>query len=309
VCWTDVVLHVSSTGTPDGKSCRFRKELTTKNGNECPERRKFKKNEKYMTKYDENLHASPIMDLNVEDIRLFDHSYKNLNCLFNDNVDSPVKILESSKEPWEVKNYLSNFIVNASNTSTSRNPLQTCSNAYVELENFSQKKLQDLTELSQRLNNSLNSYKEKDCDKGYHLFTLPDGNYTCERNSCVCQNGTPINDLECVNHKVNICQSCDAGYHQLGDNCVINQCTCLNGKAEVGVGCPTHGDHVCQKCESFYHLSSMNLTCETNKCQCTNGHPVGNPSCHEHDAQQCDSCENNYKLNLDTKLCDHIFPQ
>ena len=73
-------------------------------------RMKFNKNEKYMTKYDENLHASPIMDLNVEDIRLFDHSYKNLSCLFNDNVDSPVKVLGSSKEPWEVKNYLSTVV-------------------------------------------------------------------------------------------------------------------------------------------------------------------------------------------------------
>ena len=263
-------------------------------------RMKFNKNEKNMTKYDENLHASPIMDLNVEDIRLFDHSYKNLSCLFNDNVDSPVKILGSSKEPWEMKNYLSNFILNASNTSTS--PLETCSNAYVELENFSQKKIQDLTELSQQLNNSLNSYKEKDCGRGDHLFTLPDGNNTCEQNSCVCQNGTPINDLECVNHKVNICQSCDAGYHQLGDNCVINQCTCLNGTAVTGADCPHDQDHLCKRCDAGFHKSGDG--CLINQCTCLNGTAEVGVDCPNHDDHLCQNCEKNYKLNLDTKLCD-----
>ena len=175
---------------------------------------KFNKNKKYMS--DENL--SPI---NVEDIKLFDHSYQNLSCIFNENIETPVKILESSKEAWELRNYLNNFNLKASNTSTSTDPLQTCPIAYVELESFSQKKIRYLTELSERLNNSLNSYMEKVCDKGYHLFTLPGGNYTCEENSCDCQNGTPVNGSDCVNHKVNICQSCDAGYYQSGDECLI----------------------------------------------------------------------------------------
>ena len=46
------------------------------------------------------------ININVKEVRLFDHSYKNLSCLFNENIDTPVKIQDFEKENWEVGSYL-----------------------------------------------------------------------------------------------------------------------------------------------------------------------------------------------------------
>jgi len=75
-----------------------------------------------------------------------DHSYKNLSCLFNKNIDTPVKTQDFEKENWEDGSYLKtlkNFIQSHSNTTDKAaaqtriendQKFQSCSTAYVDLE-------------------------------------------------------------------------------------------------------------------------------------------------------------------------------
>ena len=84
-------------------------------------------------------------------------------------------------------------------------------------------------------------------------------------------NGIPVvGGIDCSNHIGNLCASCDPGYFQSGNDCLLKQCTCLNGMPVAdGMDCPNHGQDVCQSCNAGYH--EVNGHCLIKKCSCLNG--------------------------------------
>ena len=107
-------------------------------------------------------------------------------------------------------------------------------------------------------------------------------------NICTCDHGTAATGNDCLKNAMNICKSCDSGYHLEGGSCVVNKCVCPNGTPPKE--CPEHGAQACVSCRgktdkymsssySGYHLypekwykSEMtktfkptNLSCRENK--------------------------------------------
>lgn len=121
--------------------------------------------------------------------------------------------------------------------------------------------------------------KCKSCLDGYRL----NSNDVCVPNICTCSNGINAVGVDngivlCPEHNIEVCQSCNRGYHLSLKKCVPNQCVCLNGAPTEAEDCKFHGDFNCDRCSAGYHKVTQSISdsssadyeinfCEINKCQ------------------------------------------
>ena len=124
-------------------------------------------------------------------------------------------------------------------------------------------------------------------------YTHQDGSsdtfYKCEKNKCLCENGTPATGEGCPGINVSKCQTCNTGFHIATSRgkvlCSPNECNCDIGAdadavkwytdLDQGQICNSHKTLSCSKCEkTHYHFikdQDGNGVCRENKCECAHG--------------------------------------
>ena len=131
------------------------------------------------------------------------------------------------------------------------------------------------------------------CNVGYHKVenkvpNLPFDGSTCKRNICNCNNGTSAIQENCIEHQMDLCTSCDAGYYKTeSKTCDLKVCSCQNGTPSKGLDCPNHGDKSCEDCDQGFHWEGKKKGCKQNVCKCPNGYPATGSACTQHNSQNC----------------------
>lgn len=141
------------------------------------------------------------------------------------------------------------------------------------------------------------------CKEFYHLDrSEKESDYnSCLPNICTCNNGQgKISTQGCSVHDIEICKSCNDGYHLKSDQlCYKNVCTCENGEpVEAGTPeCYTDGADVCKSCDDSkgYYLNKNR--CDLKICNCgRNGYGSTGVDCPTNAAFHCRSCKSYYHL-------------
>lgn len=149
-----------------------------------------------------------------------------------------------------------------------------------------------------------------------HYSVGPNNLYACSENECKCNNGTPVDNVNCPQHESEMCETCNLGYNFDPDSnfcTLVNVCYCDNGMKIPNDQCNINGEHHCDPsgCQAGYHI--VGRFCVINDCFCTNGSPVDTlitvdtvvtVNCITHQSSQCKSCDNGYYLNETDASCD-----
>ena len=76
------------------------------------------------------------------------------------------------------------------------------------------------------------------CDNLYHLTN----EHKCEKNECICSNGTPIDPEGCEEHGADWCKKCNEGYTLSWDGYCDPPCDCKNGNPYEDGTCGLYKD-------------------------------------------------------------------
>jgi len=122
--------------------------------------------------------------ISVVDVRLFEHTFKNLSCFFNEDLDSSVKATDSDRQRWEIGKYHEKWSPHVSSESRLNvNKFQSCPSAYNDLEKSfkaTDQKYNDLLKINQLLTSENQKMDET-------LGELAGGWKVCEEKSKKCE--------------------------------------------------------------------------------------------------------------------------
>jgi len=92
----------------------------------------------------------------------------------------------------------------------------------------------------------------------------------CELNQCKCNNGTGTKGEKCPINNTYKCDTCNEGFHKMGNNCIRNICYCDNGLKDFN--CKINNTSTCKSCNDNYYLKDNkclpcpnNSTCKNSK--------------------------------------------
>ena len=129
-----------------------------------------------------------------------------------------------------------------------------------------------------------------------------------EKTECKCDNGTPVEGVNCRDEGIQNCLRCDDSYNlQFVDNtasfwydipqlrnwaqtqkCVLNQCTCDRGYPSRE--CATNNEMRCDACHSTGDSLNEEKHCVPNICTCENGTEDVGHACEDNGFEDCYSC-------------------
>lgn len=78
-------------------------------------------------------------------------------------------------------------------------------------------------------------------------------------NSCLCPNGNPVTNSQCLDSNQIQCNSCNIFYHLQDNSCIENSCQCKNGQAVSNQECFEDGWNYCSSCAEGYELTLVSL--------------------------------------------------
>jgi len=132
-----------------------------------------------------------------------------------------------------------------------------------------------------------------DCDDGSSFLTH-DGR--CGTKSCLCPNGTAVEDKSCTTNRGIICANCDHGFmlYEEAKQCVAASCTCKGGMP--GSKCANNGEESCASCKENHHLDGHR--CVPNKCSCSNGKAATGDMCLQDNIEVCTSCDLGFSAHV-----------